>query len=881
MTVDEIGAELQALHRVPRSREKAQRLETLAEQAKEAGDRRLEARVLLALGNCYEYAAESEKHPLAMSRLLRLADQHPDEVGHQVRDIYWQLKWMTEAMIGNPAVPLPVVYRWLDEVESRYRQQGYSPRPALADRSYLAQLLGDAAAASAAMEASIAAPRDHMCDCQACELNSWGTWRESAGDDAGALEHWAPVIDGNRSCSEEPHRVLGYALLPLLRAGRPDDARGAFLRGYQMVKGNLNLIYIVGRHIEFCALTGNEARGLEILAEHSAWLDDQQVDAIRRLDFVEGVLVLLRRLSDLGHGDLPVSGVYTVASLRTSYERELTELCGRYDKRNGNSAVSERAAARLARGPLVELLPLGRPVRLPATASAASASSPGAVGAAAAGKTGIDGLIARARSLEAAFHPDTEKAWLRVAAAAQSAGAELPSDVALPVAEAQAGTMLRADPASARAALIEVAESYAAAGDLSGSLRVRATASRALSLTDGAAARAEAAELTASAVAAFEAERLPLRQYLAMRSSEHIIGVTLLGNTEPREKADVDAAAVALGETLAEAQRRGEPHTAGRCHEMLGQLDFWRGDFAGAVGHSRAARADYVAAAEPWYAAAPAMTIAQFALREGDPAAAEEQARFALSNAYELDPDGRAMLSTLLVESLLAQQGRHLEVAEAALAAAARWDGISEPDTLHNTFHAARAYAALGRHAEACALFAQAMPKVAVPYEGAVIAMTHEAYGRSLRATEQHKEAAAQFLAAAQIVADDPANVRAHAYLASAAAQSLQRAGEPDAALPAFRRAADLFGGLGDTVNQVRALRSAAWLEHWRWNPADSGASPEALAAADPGVAAMRAVLADLECLTDPAPALAEELRGTQAQLESMLADLSDAADED
>ena len=30
----------------------------------------------------------------------------------------------------------------------------------------------------------------------------------------------------------------------------------------------------VGRHIEFCALTGNEARGLEILAEHQAWLAD-------------------------------------------------------------------------------------------------------------------------------------------------------------------------------------------------------------------------------------------------------------------------------------------------------------------------------------------------------------------------------------------------------------------------------------------------------------------------------------------------------------------------------------------------------------------------------------------------------------------------------
>jgi tetratricopeptide (TPR) repeat protein len=714
------------------------------------------------------------------------------------------------------------------------------------------------------------------------------------GDDEGALEHWGPVLDGTHTCSEEPHHVLSNALLPLLRLGRTDEARGAFLRGYPLVKGNVNLRGPVARHIEFCALSGNEARGLEILAEHSAWLTDTEIDVIKRMDFVEGVTVLLRRLDALGHGDLTVSGGFTVASLLASYEAEIKELCSRYDTRNGNTEVTERVTQRLGTHPLAEHLPLGLPSRLPSASAgaaatglagfdaAAYAAGQGAAGQAAAGKTGLDGLIARAMELEAAFHPGTEKAWLRVAAA-ESAGLELPSDVALQVAEAKASGTLRTDPASARAALLVVADDYAAAGDLAASFRVRATASRALSLTDAAAARAEAAELKVSAVIAFEAGLLPLRQYLAMRGSEHIIAVTLLGNAESRDRADVDAAAVALGETLAEAQRRGEAHTAGRCHEMLGQLDFWRDDFAGAVGHSRAARADYMSAGEPWYAAAPSMTIAQFAIREGDHAEAGEHARFALANAYDLEPQGRAMLSSILVESLLAQQGRHLEVADAALTAAARWDGISEPDTLHNTFHAARAYAALGRHAEACALFAQAMPKVAVPYQGAAIAMTHEAYGRSLKATDQHKEAAAQFLAAAQIVADDPGNARAHASLASAAAQSLQRAGELGAALTAFRRAAELFGALGDTVSLVRARRSVAWLQHWTWTPEDPGAAPEALAAADPGVATMRAVLADQERQTaaDHAPELAEELENTHSQLQSMLADLSEEKEDD
>jgi tetratricopeptide (TPR) repeat protein len=873
MTVDEIAAELRSLDRLPASRAKAERLESLAEQAQAAGDRRLEAWVLADLCSAHAYSAERDKLPLTMSRLLRLVDQNPAEVGDAKRRVYWQLKWMTGSLIFNPAVPLPVVYRWLDEFESRYRQQGYSLRPVRASRSQLAQHLGDKALAGEMMEASIAAERDSMSDCHACERNSWGSWRESVGDDAGALGHWGPVLDGTHTCSEEPHYVLAGALLPLLRLGRLDEARGAFLRGYPMVRGNINLRGPVAQHIEFCALTGNEARGLEILAEHSAWLDDADIDVSKRADFLEGVVVLLRRLSALEHGDLPVSGSFTVAELLAAYELELRELCGRYDARNGNSAFSERVAERVARQPLVEHLPLGLPSRLPAAAAFPGVA--GGVTSGVAGGSALDALIARATELDAAHHPEAEKAWQRVAAASGSAHADLPSGAALKVAEVQASRQMLDDPTMGRTGLLKVADSFVAAGDQGGAFRARATAARALSLTDDrAAALPEAAALVAAASTAFGEGTLTARQYLAMRTNEHMIAVHLLGMAEARDKADLDAAADAVVATLAEAERYGEAHTAARSHELLSQLDHWRGDDASAVGRARAARENYLAADEPWYAAAASVTLAQFALRDGDAAAAEEHTRFALANAVDLEPDNRAGLASLLVESLLAQKDRDLDIADAALNAAARWDGISEPDTLHNTFHAARAYASLGRHAEACALFAQAIPRVAVPYDGTGIAMTHEKYGHSLRATGQHEAAAAQFLEAARAIADDPNNARAHAFLAAAAAESLRQAGEGEASLVAFQRAADLHGNLGDTVNQVRAQRSAAWLQHWMWDR-------EAAAGDDPGVTAMRAVLGELERLVaaDKRSDLAPELKSTQEQLAEMLESLANEDD--
>ena len=175
------------------------------------------------------------------------------------------------------------------------------------------------------------------------------------------------------------------------------------------------------------------------------------------------------------------------------------------------------------------------------------------------------------------------------------------------------------------------------------------------------------------------------------------------------------------------------------------------------------------------------------------------------------------MLASLRAEALSRIPDRTAEFADACLAAAARWDGISEPDTLHNTFNAARAYARLGRHAEAAALFAEAMPKVDVPYDQAGIAQSRVDYGRSLRATGRHQEAAEQFLEGARLIAGDPGNREAYAFVAADAARELEQAGQDAAALAAFQRAAELFRELGNTVARVRCQRSAAWASSgWR-----------------------------------------------------------------
>jgi hypothetical protein len=642
VSAEEIRAAADAAYALPEGHAKAQRFEALAAQAKEAGDPLLEAQVLLALSRGHEYGAEQDKLPVVFGRLLQLLDQFPEAVGPLSHSIHWQLKWMTTGLLGNPDVPLAVDYRWLDELELRYRQRGYSLRPVHAERALLALDMGDRAAASAQLEASIAAPRDQMADCQACERNDWGRWRAALGDDDGALSYWGPVLDGTVRCTEEPHRVLGLALLPLLRTGRFDEARGAFLRGYSLARRNINLLRSVGQHIEFCALTGNEARGLEILAEHQGWVADRQVDARKRLEFIGGVAVLLRRLTGLGYGSLPVGAAAsrTVASLVPALEEELRELCGRYDARNGNSAVSDLVNARLRQEPLVDQLPLGLPSRLPVTPVVSAAAAP-----AAASGAGLDELIARARELAELRHPGTGEAWTRVAAASVAAARDLPPDVAAQLARASAGKLMGTDPAAAQAALLDVAGRFAELGDLDRALEARASAAQALHLagdTEGNRAQGRAVIDAArdEAAAAFAAGKLTPRYYLNVLLIDQIIAGHALGTAAERSAADVASLSSGLESVLALAKQHGQAYHLGKGHELQAQVAYWQRDRDAMVRHLTVARESFLGAGLPWFAVQAESNLGELALQAGDPQQAESYARDALAHAVGLPPPG-------------------------------------------------------------------------------------------------------------------------------------------------------------------------------------------------------------------------------------------------
>ncbi|MFQ6327412.1 hypothetical protein ACLMAL_14910 [Nocardia sp. CWNU-33] len=646
MDATEIRSALALSCSLPDGRGRTQRLEMLAAAAEVGPDRALEGAVLLELAKAYAQGGERDLAPVVYARLLRIHDDFPAELGAIAPSVHWYLKWMTSGLIGNPAVPLPTTYRWLDELENRYRQHGYSARPVLALRSDLARELGEHEQAARLLEAAMVAPRDGMSDCEACERNEWGVNSARAGDDEAALAHWRPVLDGARSCTEQPHQVLAHALLPLVRTGRTAQARNAHLTGYPLVRHSPDLRHSVAEHIEFCALTGNEARGLDILAAHAAWLTDRGADDAARLSFTAGVSVLLRRLEALGLGDLAI-GAATVYSVRADLEIEIGELSDRFDARNDSTVVGARVATRLAQQPLLEHLPLGLRNTLPRPACPATAAA----------------------RVTAATEREAEALWLAGLAAAR---------------------------------LID------------------------------------------------------------------------------------------------------------------------------------------------------------------RPAVAERHLRRALSiGATVLPAEHLARLSSQLVMVLSGQPGRESELADAALDAVARWEGISDADAVHLTFVAARAFHRAGRYGEAAALFEQPIAAGKAPYPAAEMAVLRRQYAESLRRLGRFRAAARQFVEAARLVQDDPERIELQADLAWAAATALENCDEDDQALVAYLRAAQLWGALGRVGSRARCLRSAAWVQVW----SRSAESDER-----PWLATMGGLLAELEQLAGTAPSaeVTNELAHTHSQLADM-----------
>ncbi|MEU0030922.1 hypothetical protein [Streptomyces sp. NPDC006335] len=415
-TTDELYQALQENDERPYGRARTVTAEELVDAAEQFEEPVLLVHALLELQEAYTYGSEPRKSPVVFARLLTLFDEQPDVFDERLRhQLFWRFKWVGHALRQLPEVPLASLRQWLQEMRDRYEKADLGLQPYYGQAYQLAAHVGGDTAL--AYELWAARTRTRLSDCEACEICERALFHLAAGDDERALGTWEPVLNGKESCREEPARSVSYALLPLLRTGAADRARELHLAGYRGCRRNPSMSGEVGRHLEFCALTGNEARGLELLAENRNLFDE--VDSpLDQLDFLTGVEVLLQRVEHLGHGELPAAGypgrTWTVAGLRAEVRGRADDLAARFDARNGTSNHTDRRRTRLDRAPLLDALELTLRTRsLDDVAPVAPVTVPPSRTAAAV-PDALPELILQARQLEEQGHPDARTCFARL-----------------------------------------------------------------------------------------------------------------------------------------------------------------------------------------------------------------------------------------------------------------------------------------------------------------------------------------------------------------------------------------------------------------------------------------------------------------------------------
>ncbi|MEU8332491.1 hypothetical protein [Micromonospora sp. NPDC048839] len=342
-------------------------LEQLLRRVDAADDRHLAFVSRMQATEGYIYGGEPAKSFVTFSWCLSEFDGDPQPY-HQrhLHQLLWHFKYMVNGLLKFPEVPLDRTYAVLDDMERRYREGGHSLRTVHKYRFRIADHVGDAEAAAHWYRLWQTTPRDDLSDCAGCDPTSQVEYLADTGRDAEAVELAEPVLAGRLNCNEQPQAILTALLLPYLRTGRGDEARDAHREAYRRLRGNLADLWDIGDHVEFCTVTGNEARAVELVERHLDWLDRPPSPAAA-MHFAAAAAAALRqaggstvyRRAAEGRPAAEVSA----AVLADELAETASGLAARFDARNGTAHQSEWIARRLAVRASGEHLPLSASVR--------------------------------------------------------------------------------------------------------------------------------------------------------------------------------------------------------------------------------------------------------------------------------------------------------------------------------------------------------------------------------------------------------------------------------------------------------------------------------------------------------------------------------------
>ena len=325
----------------------------------------------LKLAQAYYQGNEEWKSLAPFSWVVSRYEQRPDLFdAERLRLMHWNYRWAVSVAAGNPAVSVEQVHALHQGLEDFYRSQGASMHAVHGEAHVAARMMGRVEEAEAALAAWRSTPRDDNSECEGCDPTRQVVWSMLQEDWETAVATAVPVLTEEVGCDVQPNNMRSVALLALLASGRPRAAWDAHVRSYRVQRTAPQPLNYMGDHLEYLALSGRVDRGLRVLRESAPHAGEAEGAWVLR-GFLIGAALVLREAVRAGRGDEPLGATITadtvwfahpgVPATATLSEAARTvadwamALSAQYDRRNGNTVVSQWAQRALSREPFVEV----------------------------------------------------------------------------------------------------------------------------------------------------------------------------------------------------------------------------------------------------------------------------------------------------------------------------------------------------------------------------------------------------------------------------------------------------------------------------------------------------------------------------------------------
>jgi hypothetical protein len=305
---------------------------------------------------------------LAPFAWVRAAEEKDPEAfnDYERHSLNWSHKWVATGLRRDPRFSLEQLRAVIAQLADRYGRLGFSAQPVHGARAELAYHVGDMTGLAEHLGKYLATESGPMADCDACVVEEQVWMLARLGRHQEAAAHGWEGLSGNTNCATQPQGILSALLWPLLEIGDTERAAHAHTTAYRLIKEDEITSY-VHEHIRFCALTGNVARGEEILRRSLHKVKGEQLPA-DEMSFAECASVLLKRLPADTVFEVPAVGSRTAAELLDRLSRRALQLARQFDERNGTPAWVDRVSKSLEQAdyPHVELAVPTAPVSVAA-----------------------------------------------------------------------------------------------------------------------------------------------------------------------------------------------------------------------------------------------------------------------------------------------------------------------------------------------------------------------------------------------------------------------------------------------------------------------------------------------------------------------------------